>query len=73
MPRLWMIRLGKFGEQEAHALETGELMTGWNMPDISDADTRAAILPALGTAYPDVKPGTLRNWSVQLNQLKNTA
>ena len=45
MPRLWMIRLGKFGEQEAHALETGELMTGWNMPDISDADTRAAILP----------------------------
>lgn len=73
MPRLWMIRLGKFGEQEAHALETGELMTGWNMPDISDADTRAAILPALEAAYPDVKPGTLRNWSVQLNQLKNTA
>lgn len=73
MPRLWMIRLGKFGEQEAHALETGELMTGWNLTDISAADTREAILPALEAAYPDVQPGTLRNWSVQLNQFKNTA
>lgn len=71
--RLWMVRLGKFGEQEAHALETGELITGWNLADIGAADSREAILPALEAAYPDEKPGTLRNWAVQLNQFKNVA
>ena len=25
MTRLWMVRLGKFGEKEAHALETGAI------------------------------------------------
>lgn len=71
--RLWMIRLGKFGEQELHALETGELVTGWNLGDISGAESREAILPVLKAAYADQKPGTLKNWAVQLNQFKNVA
>jgi restriction system protein len=73
MTRLWMIRLGKFGEQEQHALETGELVTGWTLPDMSAAGSRDAILPLLQAAYPTEKPGTLANWAAQLNQLKNVA
>lgn len=73
MPRLWMVRLGKFGEQEAHALETGELVTGWELPDLTPANTREAVLSILHQALPDEQPGTLRNWAAQLNQLKNVA
>ena len=73
MPRLWVVRLGKFGEQEAHALETGELVTGWELPDLTPANTREAVLSILHQALPDEQPGTLRNWAAQLNQLKNVA
>lgn len=73
MTRLWMVRLGKFGEKEAHALETGELVTGWIVGDLSGAANREDMLKALEAAYPDEKPGTLQNWAAQLNQLKNVA
>ena len=73
MTRLWMVRLGKFGEKEAHALETGELITGWIVGDLSGAANREDMLKALEAAYPDEKPGTLQNWAAQLNQLKNVA
>jgi len=66
--RSWLVRLGKFGEQESHALETGELITGWTLDDISGAVGRDDILAALTKAEPQEKPGTLHNWAVQLNQ-----
>jgi restriction system protein len=66
--RSWLVRLGKFGEQEQHALETGELLTGWTVSDLSGAKSRSDILAALETACPSEKPGTLQNWAVQLNQ-----
>ncbi|MBB4212427.1 restriction system protein [Rhodothalassium salexigens DSM 2132] len=73
MTRVWLVRLGEYGEAEAYALETGELATGWCLPNFTEALDRAAILAELQTAYPDEKPGTLKNWSVQLNQLCNKA
>lgn len=63
-----MVRLGKFGEQEQHALETGELLTGWSVSDLSSAKTRTDILQILEPCYPTEKQGTLQNWAVQLNQ-----
>lgn len=72
-PRLWMVRLGKFGEQEANALETGELVTGWVVGDLSSTQGREEMAPLLEAAYPDEKSGTLTNWAVQLNQFKNVA
>lgn len=71
MKRLWLIRLGKFGETEAHALATGELLTGWELGDITAGASRETILPVVQAAYPDEGPGTIQNWVVQLNQLKN--
>ena len=64
----WLVRLGKFGEQEQHALDTGELVTGWTLADISSAKARKEIYAALEEAEPQEKPGTLKNWAVQLNQ-----
>lgn len=69
--RSWLIRLGKFGEMEAHALQTGELVTGWQLGGLNGATSKEAILPIVTVAYPDRKPGTLSNWAVQLNQLIN--
>lgn len=69
MARSWLVRLGKFGEQETHALETGELATGWQLEGIAAAKDRPAILAKVQAAYPEQKPGTLQNWAVQLNQL----
>lgn len=71
MTRLWLVRLGKFGEQEAHALGSGELVTGWENLNLSTGSSREAILPLLQAAYPDEKAGTLQNWAVQLNQFRN--
>ena len=68
MTRSWLVRLGKFGEQEAHALETGELVLGWALDDIRGAQGREEILAKLEVAEPNQKPKTLENWAVQLNQ-----
>jgi len=71
MKRLWLIRLGKFGETEAHALATGELLTGWELGDMTKAGSRDALLPVVQAGYPDEAAGTIQSWVVQLNQLKN--
>jgi restriction system protein len=66
-----MVRLGKFGEMETRALESDELVTGWQVGDLTPTKSRADILRLLEDAYPDEKSGTLQNWSVQLNQFRN--
>lgn len=71
MTRAWLVRLGKFGETESRALETGELVTGWEMEDLTPALTREATLAVLQRSFPDQKLGTLQNWAAQLNQLRN--
>ncbi|MER9456577.1 restriction endonuclease [Mesorhizobium sp. M0478] len=71
MSRSWLIRLGKFGEQEAAALASGELATGWAIPNFPAPPTKEGIAAAVQATYPEQKSGTLQNWSVQLNQLAN--
>lgn len=68
MARSWLVRLGKFGEKEVHALTEGELVTGWRVDDLSGAKSRDEILHLVAAANPTEKPGTLQNWAVQLNQ-----
>jgi len=69
--KLWLIRLGKYGENEMAALDTGDCVTGWTLDDLSNATDRDAIYEIVETAYPDRKAGTLKNWAIQLNQLCN--
>lgn len=66
-----MIRLGRYGEQEAMGLETGIMATGWQLNALTEAKPFGEILAILQHARGDEKPGTLRNWAVQLNNLCN--
>ena len=73
MAKVWLVRLGKHGEHEPVALETGELATGWKLPKFTKQLEHTAILAQLQEAYPDEKSGTIKNWSVQLKQFCNQA
>lgn len=72
MARLWLVRLGKHGEQEPHALETGELVLGFQFGDLTDAKDRDAILRIIETASPETNPKRQLNFAAQLNQFCNT-
>ena len=72
MKRLWLVRLGRNGEQEAHALEHSELVLGFPIENLSEAKDRDAVLAVVMRAWPDQKPKTLLNFAAQLNQFCNT-
>jgi restriction system protein len=72
MRRLWLVRLGRHGEQEAHALESGELVLGFQVCDLSAAKDRDAVLRLVEQAMPDAKPKKQLNFAAQLNQFSNT-
>jgi len=73
MKRLWLVRLGKNGEQDALALEKSLLSIGFGMTvDLSSAKDREAILAKMKVAFPDGKPGRQANFTAQVNQFANT-
>ncbi len=73
MKRLWLVRLGKNGEQDALALEKSLLSIGFGMTvDLSSAKDREAILAKMKVAFPDGKPGRQANFTAQVNQFVNT-
>ncbi|WP_203290776.1 restriction endonuclease [Maricaulis parjimensis] len=72
MTNVWLIRLGKYGESEARALQDGQLATGWELSrELESCASKEDILTYLEPHYPGQKQGTLQNWAVQLNQLKH--
>ena len=71
MKRLWLVRLGRHGEQEAHALSESELVLGFRVGDLSGSKDRDSILKITATTYPDKKPKTQLNFAAQLNQFCN--
>jgi restriction system protein len=71
MKRLWLVRLGRHGEQEAHALESGELVLGFGVRDLAAAHDRDAVLKIVERIYPDEKHKTQLNFAAQLNQFCN--
>jgi restriction system protein len=72
MKRLWLVRLGRHGEQEAHALETGQLVLGFRVGDLRSAKDRDAILRIVEQTMPGQKHKTQLNFAAQLNQFANT-
>jgi restriction system protein len=71
MKRLWLVRLGRHGEKEAHGLDTGELVLGFPVGDLRDAKDRDAVLKIVEQKMPG-KPKTQLNFAAQLNQFSNT-
>jgi restriction system protein len=67
-----MVRLGRHGEQEAHALESGELVLGFRAGDLTAAHDRDAVLKIVERIYPDEKHKTQLHFAAQLNQFRNT-
>jgi restriction system protein len=55
MKRLWLVRLGKNGEQEARALEHAELVLGFHVGSLAVAKDRDAVLAIVKSSFPDLK------------------
>lgn len=55
MKRLWLVRLGRHGENEDIALERGLLVMN-NTEDLSQAKDREAVLEIIKTMMPESKP-----------------
>lgn len=71
MRHLWLVRLGKHGEQEAHALDTNELILGFRIGNLTAAHDLSAVLRLVEQAMPEKRQATQRNFAAQLNQFGN--
>lgn len=64
---LWLVRAGKYGEQESLALEKGLAVIGWgDLPDLSAIETREELYDLLEKTYTEEKRKTLLNWLSQI-------
>jgi len=65
---LWLVRCGRRGEGESHALAHNVVGVGWaDLGDISKASSLDAIRGRLEERRPDAKPSTVTNWAGQLD------
>jgi restriction system protein len=71
MARLWLVRLGRHGEQEAHALAQSELVLEFKVRNLSNAKDRGSMLELMEEAYPDKKPKAQLSFAAQLNYFCN--
>ena len=59
---LWMIRAGRFGQQEAVAIEQNVVTIGWDeLPDLSSIKTRAELQKLYSEVYPEYKKPKMAN------------
>jgi restriction system protein len=70
---VWMVRCGKRGEgAESVALEQGVVGIGWEaLGDLTGVASLAQVRDRVAKCYVDEKPGTLENWSRQINTFLN--
>jgi predicted Mrr-cat superfamily restriction endonuclease len=65
---LWLVRCGRRGEGENHALSHDVVGVGWaELGDLSGARSLDAIRGRLQEHHPDAKPSTVTNWASQLD------
>jgi len=58
---LWLVRAGKYGEQEQGALENDVVTIGWNeLPDLSNVKTRVELAKLYGRVHPIAKKHELQ-------------
>ncbi len=71
-PRLWIVRAGAHGERELAAIDQSRLFPGFlEVGDLSELDSRDAILGHLQEVLPKEGKNRLRNFAAQLNQFVN--
>lgn len=71
-PRLWIVRAGAHGERELAAIDQSKLFPGFlEVGDLSELDSRDAILSHLQEVLPNEGKNRIRNFAAQLNQFVN--
>lgn len=64
---IWLVRAGSRGQRQDWALDKAQAVIGWNeMGDLSQFETRDALLDGLREAYPEAQLKTLYNYRGQL-------
>ena len=59
---VWLVRAGRFGENEAKALDEGIVTIGWNsMPDLAKVASREELTALYESLYPDASKGRVAN------------
>jgi len=59
---VWLVRAGRFGENEAKALDEGIVTIGWNsMPDLAKVATRDELTALYESLHPDASKGRVAN------------
>src|SRR5690242_16865739 len=59
---VWLVRAGKYGEQEPTALEKGVVAIGWNeLPDLSPVPNRESLADLYRRFHPDASSGHVAN------------
>lgn len=65
--KLWLVRAGRHGEDEAWVLEQGRIQGGYpEVPSLSDVQTTADLDRILQGTYPEAKAKARINWRGQL-------
>ena len=70
-PKVYLIRAGRSGEDEALALEHGVAIIGWEeLPELPFTDDLDAFRQMLNKAYPDSNPKSVTAQAGQLSRLR---
>lgn len=73
MSRAWLVRAGRYGENELLALDAGIVVVGWSqLRDLAEASSREELAELLRETYPTARPATLRNHLAQLWAFRDT-
>jgi restriction system protein len=65
--RAWLVRAGRYGEDEVLALDAGLVVIGWSeLPDLGPLSSREDLLDLLRETYPGAPRARLLNWRGQL-------
>ncbi|MDN4634068.1 restriction endonuclease [Priestia megaterium] len=69
---IWLVRAGRYGDQEQAALDNDIVTIGWNeLGDISNYKNKEAFFTFFETTYPNEKPKAIINKANQVWRFKN--
>ena len=72
-PKVYLVRAGKDGEDEANALEHRIAILGWDeLPALPTTRDLAVFEDMLKEKLPDANPNAVRNWASQLRAFAST-
>ena len=68
---VWIVRAGRHGEGEDHALHHQVVGIGWpELGDLTRIGSAGNLRLALDAVYPDTRPSTLADWSGQVEAFR---